>query len=143
MSLDNTYRHSTSIQVRFADVDAMNHVNNAKYLTYIESARIGYFREVLAKGMHAAPGFILAKATVDFILPIALHDEIKVMTRCSRIGNKSFDLEYEIVRLNPSPQAIVAKAQTVLVGYDYQTQQTIQIPDEWKKRMEEYEGRKI
>jgi acyl-CoA thioester hydrolase len=93
--------------------------------------------------MHATPGFILAKAIVDFILPIALHDEIKVMTRCCRIGNKSFDLEYEIVRLNPSPQTTVAKAQTVLVGYDYQSQKTIQIPDEWKKRMEEYEEKKF
>ena len=139
-----SYRHSTPIQVRFADVDAMNHVNNAKYLTYIESARISYFKEVLAKGMHgSSPGFILAKATVDFILPITLNDEIKVLTRCSRIGNKSFDLEYEITRVNPLPAQTVAKAQTVLVGFDYQSNKTIQIPDEWKKRIEDFEHRQL
>ena len=137
------FRHSTIIQVRFADIDSMNHVNNAKYLTYIESARISYFSEVLAKGMHGSPGFILAKATVDFVLPIALHDEIKVLTRCSRIGNKSFDLEYEIVRENPLPAQTVAKAQTVLVGYDYQSNKTIQIPDEWKKRIEAFEKTRL
>lgn len=141
--MSDLFRHATTIQVRFADMDAMNHVNNAKYLTYIESARISYFREVLGKHMHAAPGFILAKASIDFILPIALHDEITVLTRCSRIGNKSFDLEYQIVRVNPQPQSVVAKAQTVLVGYDYQSLKTIQIPDEWKKKMEAYEHRKF
>lgn len=138
-----SFHHSTTIQVRFADVDAMNHVNNAKYLTYIESARIGYFTEVLAKGMHGSPGFILAKATVDFMLPIALHDEIKVLTRCSRIGNKSFDLEYEIKRVNPLPAQTVAKAQTVLVGFDYQSNKTISIPDEWKKRIEVFEQKQF
>lgn len=139
-----SFRHATPIQIRFADVDAMNHVNNAKYLTYIETARICYFKEVLLRtDMRVSPGFILAKATIDFLLPVAIADEIKVMTRCSRIGNKSFDLEYEIIRLNPYPPATVAKAQTVLVGYDYQSQKTIQIPEEWKKKIGEYEGGKF
>ncbi len=137
----NNFYHSIPIQIRFADVDSMNHVNNAKYLTYIESARINYFREVFNREMHASPGFILAKATVDFILPIILHDEIKVVTRCSRIGNKSFDLEYEIVRVNPSLAQTVAKALTVLVAYDYETKQTVLIPNEWKKKIEAYEKR--
>ena len=139
----SNFRHATPIQIRFADMDAMHHVNNAKYLTFIESARICYFNDVLQAGMNLSPGFILAKATVDFLLPITLLDEIKVMTRCSRIGNKSFELEYEIARVNPSPQTAVAKAQTVLVGYDYQLQKTIQIPDEWKKRIEAFEQRKF
>ena len=137
----NSFHHSTSIQVRFADVDAMNHVNNAKYLTYIEIARIGYFNEVLRQGMHATPGFILARASVDFLLPIEIHDEIKVLTRCSRMGNKSFELEYEIVKTGSEPQAVVAKAQTVLVAYDYDAKQTVAVPQEWKIRIEAFEQR--
>jgi len=121
----------------------MNHVNNAKYLTYIESARINYFRDVFSRDMFDSPGFILAKATIDFLLPLALQDEIKVLTRCSRIGNKSFDLEYEIVRLNSTTPQTVAKAQTVQVAYDYSKNTTVPIPDEWTKKIEAYEQRKF
>ncbi|HXH20358.1 MAG TPA: thioesterase family protein [Chitinophagales bacterium] len=137
------FRHVTPIQIRFADIDPMNHVNNAKYLTYIESARIRYFDDVLKRGMNARPGFILAKATVDFLLPITLHDEIKVMTRCSRFGSKSFDLDYEIIKVNASPERIAAKAMTVLVAYDYAEKKTVLIPAEWKKMIEDYEQRKF
>lgn len=121
-------------------MDAMGHVNNANYLTYIEIARIRYSDEVLGKGIDfSKQGFILARAAVDFILPVELHDKVEVRTRCSRIGNKSFDLEYEIVNLNHEPPVLVAKAHSVQVGYDYHEKKSIAIPDAWKKRIEEYE----
>ncbi len=121
-------------------MDAMGHVNNANFLTYIEIARIRYFNEILSKGIDfSKQGFILARATVDFILPIEIQDAIQVRTRCSRIGNKSFDLEYEIVNVNHEPPVLVAKAQTVLVGYDYHEKKSIAIPDAWKKQIEAYE----
>ena len=121
-------------------MDAMGHVNNANFLTYIEIARIRYFDEILSKGIDFSKnGFILARATVDFILPIELHDKVQVRTRCCRIGNKSFDLEYEIVNVNQEPSVLVAKAHTVLVGYDYHEKKSIIIPDAWKKRIEDYE----
>ena len=121
-------------------MDAMGHVNNANFLTYIEIARIRYFDMVLDTGIDfSKQGFILARATVDFILPIEIQDTIQVHTRCSRIGNKSFDLEYEIMNVNREPSVLVAKAHTVLVGYDYLQKKTIMIPDQWKKRIEDYE----
>lgn len=121
-------------------MDAMGHVNNANFLTYIEIARIRYSNEVLGKDIDfSKQGFILAKATVDFILPIELGDEVQVAARCSRIGNKSFDLEYEIRRVNHQPHVVVAKAHSVQVGYDYHEKKSIVIPAEWKKRMEGYE----
>lgn len=123
-------------------MDAMGHVNNSNYLTYIEIARIRYFDAVLSKGIDfSKQGFILAKASVDFILPIELNDKIEVRTRCSRIGNKSFDLEYEIVNRNHQPAVTVAKAHTILVGYDYQEKKSIAIPGLWKKKIEEFEKR--
>lgn len=121
-------------------MDAMGHVNNANFLTYIEIARIRYCNEVLGAGIDfSKQGFILAKATVDFIRPIELGDEVQVATRCSRIGSKSFDLEYEITRVNHQPHSLVAKAHSVQVGYDYLEKKSIVIADAWKKRMEAYE----
>lgn len=138
--MNNAFRHITPIEVRFADLDAMGHVNNSVYLTYIEIARVKYADTVLGTTMDfSREGFILAKATVDFILPIEMHDTIQVATRCSRMGNKSFDLEYEIIKTNEAQPVVVAKATTVLVGYNYIEKRSIAIPDDWKKKIEAYE----
>ncbi|GIV34050.1 MAG: thioesterase [Chitinophagales bacterium] len=135
------FRHCTDIQIRFADIDSMGHVNNARYLTYIESARIAYFKQVLQTGMHSSPGFILAKATVDFLLPLLFDDKIQVYTRCSRIGTKSFDLEYEIVKMQGNGVITAARAHTVLVAYDYAAQKSIPIPSAWKQIISEFENK--
>ena len=133
------YHHVTSIEIRFADIDSMGHVNNAKYLTFLENARIKYFTDVLGRGMYNQPGFILAKTTIDFLSPIKIQDEIKVFTRCCRIGTKSFDLEYEISRISRKTSEAVARAVTVLVAYDYEKNESIALPDKWKKQIEKYE----
>lgn len=142
--MTTSFHHRTPVQIRFSDADAMNHVNNAKYLTYMELARIAYFREVLGKGVdYSKTSFILAKAVVDFLLPLSIDDTVEVRTRCARIGNKSFVLEYEIARLNTEPHEVVAKAETVLVTYDYENQRSIPIPPGWKQRIEAYEQQAI
>ncbi len=133
------FRHTTPIQIRFADMDPMQHVNNANYLTYIELARISYFNEVLKMEMQTSPGFILAKATVDFLQPVVIHDELEVHTRCSKIGNKSFELEYELICKNRTANPLVAKAHTVLVAFDYEQQVSVLVPEAWKKKIEHYE----
>ena len=134
------FHHITPIEVRFADMDAMGHVNNAVYLTYIEIARVKYFEVVLDSGVDfKKQGFILANAKIDFISAIEEYDKIHVATRCTRIGTKSFDLEYEIVKTNHTPPVVAAKATTILVGYDYHEKKTLVIPDVWKKKIEDYE----
>lgn len=136
----NSFRHITPIEIRFADLDAMGHVNNSVYLTYIEMARVKYSDTVLGTNVDfSKDGFILARATVDFIVSIELHDKIHVATRCSRMGTKSFDLEYEIIKTNEGQPVVVAKGTTVCVGYNYAEKKSIVIPDEWKKRIEAYE----
>lgn len=122
-------------------MDAMGHVNNAKYLTYIETARVNYFRDVLSLQVEGTQhSVILAKATVDFRVPIMMGDEVTVYTRCNRIGNKSFDLEYEMVRTGKVEPEIVGLAHTVLVAFDYEQQATIAVLDKWKKAIEEFEA---
>ena len=73
--------------VRFRDCDAMGHVNNAVYSTYLEEARIG-----VLGGLN---DFILARVEIDFRSELRGED-VEVRTRCSRVGTKSFDLEHEI-----------------------------------------------
>ena len=141
MNQYKNFKHATPVEVRFGDLDSLSHVNNAKYLTYIESARIKYFKDLLNMGVgHSRLSVILAKATVDFKIPIVLNDQIEVFTRCSRMGTKSFDLEYALVKVNEDQVVEVATAHTILVAYDYEAGQTIPLPDEWRQTMASFEG---
>jgi len=134
------YRHKTPIQIRFKDVDALGHVNNANHFTYIESARVKYFDDVAEEEvMWSKGGIILASAKVDYKLPVFFKDKIFVYTKCSRIGNKSFDLSYLIVKEENGEEIILAEASTVLVCYDYEKGQSIFMPDAWKNKIQDFE----
>lgn len=135
------FKHKVPIQLRFKDVDKMGHVNNANYLSFIELARIKYFEEAVGtdKKWSQQVGIILAHIEIDYNAPVFLHDSIFVYTRCSRIGTKSFTLDWLIAREKNGKEEIVAQGNAVLVCYDYQNEKTIPIPDEHRKQLEEFE----
>jgi acyl-CoA thioester hydrolase len=136
------FRHITSIAVRFADLDALGHLNNAKYATFIEQARIEYVQEVCGwRGEWHTLGMILAKIVIDFKAPIRYGDLVDVRTRCAHMGDKSFELEYQILRRKEVSHtaSTAATASTVMVAYDYAAQQSIPLPDDWRSRITAYE----
>lgn len=139
------YRHQTPLTVRFADLDVLGHLNHATYLTYMEQARICYVRDVCGwQGyQHAwsSLGLILAHAHIDYKLPVAFGQAAVVFTRTSRLGGKSFDLEYVLLRRETEADEwqTAATALTTMVAYDYAANQTQPIPDEWREKMTAYE----
>ena len=118
---DHPYVHRDS--VRFRDCDAMGHVNNAVYSTYLEEARIG-----VLGGLNA---FILARVEIDFRSELRMGEQVEVRTRCSRIGTKSFDLEHVIA----ADGRVVAEAKSVLVSYDYGLGESVAVPAELRSRL--------
>jgi acyl-CoA thioester hydrolase len=114
--------------VRFRDLDGMGHVNNAVFLTYLESARIA-FLSALGAGSHPQGSLILAHVEIDFRSPVAMGEQVEVGVRVSRLGAKSFELEYE-VRANGR---LAAEAKSVLVGYDYTRGESVEIPVQWRE----------
>jgi acyl-CoA thioester hydrolase len=125
-------------EVGLRDLDAFGHVNNAVYLTYIESARLGYMREVLGIESLDDLAVIVAKVDIDFRSRATLGEILEVGARTSRIGTKSFDLEHEI--RGPADR-VVALATTTLVTFDYRGDTTMPVPDLWRDRIEAYEAR--
>ena len=110
--------------VRFRDVDALGHVNNAAYLTYLEQARIAFLAPMGAD----QTGMILARAEIDFRAQVGFGDEVEIEVEPLRVGTKSFELGYT-VRVRG---AVVAEAKTVLVAFDYATGATVAVPDAWR-----------
>ena len=118
-------------RVRFRDVDAMGHVNNAVFLTYLEQARVALFSERGGATGLGQMNMILARAEIDFRAPVRLGQEVEISVRASRFGTKSFDLEYEL-RVEGE---LVAEAKSVQVAYDYDRREPIPVPTEWREKL--------
>jgi acyl-CoA thioester hydrolase len=135
------FKHKTAIQIRFKDMDALNHVNNANYITYFEIARVNYFDAVINEEVNwSEQGIILATISVDYKSPILLNDTLFVYTKCTRLGNKSFDFSYSIVKEKNEIEIELASGSSVQVCFDYTNQSTIAIPESWRKKIQVFEG---
>lgn len=108
------------LEVRFRDLDALGHVNNAVMVTYLEVARWQWWRAWLAGRPFDEEGFLIARVEVDYRQPILITDEVRVEVHCSRVGTTSFDLLYRVFRAQDG--ATLAEARTVQVMLDFATQ---------------------
>ena len=146
--LTGPFHHELDVQVRFADTDAMGHVNNAKYLTYCEFARIGYWTDVtgdpMMLGTDRAESLILAEARITYRAQVFHDDRLTVQSRATRIGRTSFTLEHRLVACAPDEAPrLVAVSESVLVRYDYATEAPTPISVEHIAAIEAFEGRSL
>lgn len=139
----NNLKLKHPLSIRFADFDLLGHVNNAKYLTYFEMARIEYFEKIIASGRvdWKNEGIILANAVIDFKHPITGYENYFIAVGCTRIGTKSFDLTYHITKEEADETIDIAEGRTVMVCFDYVNRKSIAMKQEWRKAIEEFEGR--
>jgi len=134
----SSYNFKTRIRIRFSDIDAFGHVNNALYLTYFEIARTSYWKDVIKWDWNEA-GIIIARAEVNFLAPIRMNDNVHAYVRTAKVGNKSFDLEYALVKNSGNGEILCTKGSTTCVAYDYSNQQTIPIPEIYRDKMQQFE----
>jgi len=125
------------IKVPWGDIDGAGHVNNARYFTYFETARVeAYFRMTgrAATSRIADLDIILASAKCDFRAQANMGDALLVSVRPTRVGETSFSLRYEIKR--KADGALVAEGESVQVCFDYEKQQKRRVPDAMRKAIE-------
>lgn len=130
-------KHKTPIQLRFKDIDALGHVNNANHLSFFELARITYFNDVIGAEIDwENEGMILARVTVDYKQPVLLQDKIFVYTGLVKTGNSSFELEYKLVREEKDGnETVVSTGTSVIVCYNYKEKKPVQVPTLWIEKM--------
>jgi acyl-CoA thioester hydrolase len=145
--LPGAFRHRYVVETRFGDTDAMGHVNNSRFLTFLESARIAYWEAVTGEPFalvtHGAEeSMILAEVRVTYRSPSYFGEVLTVESRVSRIGRTSFTLEHRITAGDSERgrARLVTTAEGVQVLYDYATERPRVIPDDVVARVEAYEG---
>ncbi|MBD0329443.1 MAG: acyl-CoA thioesterase [Thermoleophilia bacterium] len=116
-------------RVRFRDLDAMGHVNNAVFLTYLEQARFRFLEHLGLAQLEQEPPLILARVEIDFRSQATFGDELAVGVRSGRVGTKSFELEFEL----RVADRLVAEARSVQVAYDYSAGETRELDERWRE----------
>jgi acyl-CoA thioester hydrolase len=110
--------HEKRIEIRWRDMDAFRHVNNAVYATYLEECRDEWAERALA-GAGDVWDFVLARVAIDFRRELTQEDDaIVVSCRLVRIGNASLTLREEIRTLSGE---LSTQSEAVLVGRDGET----------------------
>ena len=140
-------RYVLPIAVRFSDVNAMGHVNNAVYLTYFEEARVGYYAAVTGEPFEAPPragaSLIAARASIEYRSPAYLGERLLVGCRTTWAGRSSLGMEYGVTAAAESSHGggrLVAEGQTVIVTFDYELARPVPIPAAIRASIEAWEG---
>lgn len=128
---------STPINVRFRDLDAMGHVNNAVFFTYFEQGRLDFFNSASSENTFPGFDFILAHISCDYLKPVTIDDRLLLQIKVANIGSKSFTFDYTIVNRNDA-DAIYATGKSVQVCYDYKKGVTMSVPEDLNKLLRQY-----
>jgi len=130
---------SIEVSARFRDTDAMGHINNAVYLSYLEVARQEYWKRCTDLRDYAKVPFILAHVCIDYRSAAKVEEILQVQVSTTWVSERSFGMKYRVVE--KSTQRLVAEAETVQVTYDYVTDKVIPVPEELRRQFEALEGR--
>jgi acyl-CoA thioester hydrolase len=138
------YKFFHPIEVRYGDLDPQGHVNNAKYLTYFEQARVHYLIQLGLFSRNQSfmeIGVVIADIHIAYHAPTHYDDNIKVGVRTKKIGGKSVVVEQCI--MDPDTGEIMASGTVVMVTFDYKELKSIPVPIDWKKKISEFEGLQV
>jgi acyl-CoA thioester hydrolase len=116
------------------DMDALRHVNNAVYLTYLENAREAWWKELA--GAYDIFPFTLARVVIDYRHSATWRDEIDVRVTVAKVGNASFELAYVLAAADGR---VFAEARTVLVMMDARGEKPVRIAEDVRQLMKRYE----
>ncbi len=135
--MSGPFKAELPVQVRFRDTDAMGHVNNAVYLSYLELARMHYWSLITGRRDYRKVDFILARAEIDYRRQATVGDELKVKVRIAELRRSSFIFEY---RIEDVSGGLVAEAKTVQACYDYARQKVARLTDDFRAKVQAFEG---
>lgn len=138
MLSQTTFKSIVPVQIRFSDVDLLGHVSNTQYQNYFDLGKVDYFEKVIPEMDFNGLCVVGASVKIDYIKPVFMQTQIVVKTRISAIGNKSMTLEHLIS--DTTSDEIYSVCSTVLVCFNVKDQLSYPIPEEWRKKILDFEG---
>ena len=125
------------LPVRFRDIDAMGHVNNAVFFTFFEEGRAAFLKEVFHTVDPEEYPFILAQITCSYLKPVKLGDRLAVQVWIGDVGKKSFVFRYNILDRHEE-EKVYAQGESTMVLFDYRENRTVPITPDFLAKLEPY-----
>ncbi|GAA4148401.1 thioesterase family protein [Actinomadura keratinilytica] len=116
ISADAGVRHVYEFHIRFGDIDSQGHVNNVKFLGYLEDARLEMFHgDPVRKGEEPVRGMVVARHEIDYLRPLLPSVyPVRVESWVTEVRAASFKLAYEV----RDDEHVYARAVSVMVAFD-------------------------
>jgi len=128
----------TPIQMRFADVDQLGHVNNVNLQHYFDIGKTDYYMQILHLTINwKKTGFIQKATNTVYEAQTRMGEPIVVRSKVEKVGTTSFGMYQEIV--NKDTGELKAYSHSTLVMFDFEKQEKIPVPTEWRKAISDFE----
>lgn len=128
LQLPNHFPFSTTITVRISDLNYGNHLSNDVYLSFMHEARMRFFESLGYSEMNlAGVSVIMGDTAIVYKKECFYGDELQIAVAATDFGARSFDLYYRFSKTQDG--SLVCEAKTGMVCFDYQTHQTVNIPE--------------
>lgn len=134
------YKVSLKVQIRFSDLDALNHVNNSFQSQYYDLGRIDYFEKVMGRELDWSKVVVVIVHTENnFFSSIVQGEEIFVESKLVKFGNRSMTMNQRLV---DSKGVVKGTCRTILAGFNRDTNASAPIEEDFKRRFLEFEAEK-
>ena len=136
------FHHYIPVQIRFTDIDALGHVNNAVYINYFDLGKTRYFEDVMQGNINWQDvGVVIVNINCSYFAPTLYEEPIDVMTKVTEVGSKSLRMEQRII--NTSTMQTKAVCYSILSGFSRLAMKSVEIAPEWIEALEKYEEVKL
>ncbi len=136
------FHHYIPVQIRFTDIDALGHVNNAVYINYFDLGKTRYFEDVMNGGINWHDvGVVIVNINCSYFAPTLFEEPVEVMTKVTEIGTRSLHMEQRLI--NTETMQTKAVCYTILSGFSRETMKSVEIAPEWVEALEKYEETKL
>lgn len=139
-TIRSDFNFFTALPTRWGDADTFGHLNNAKYVTFLETGRIDYFTRLLDLRFEQSieQGIILADLNITFLQQVHHPAELEIGSCISRLGNSSLDMDASIFIKNKD--APVATSKAILVWFNYKENRSQPIPRSVREKITAFDG---
>ncbi|MBP7213400.1 MAG: acyl-CoA thioesterase [Anaerolineaceae bacterium] len=139
-SYPQDFPYYQEIEVRYADLDTLQHVNNVTIMQYVENARIGYYQAtgIWDGKIRQGFGMVVASVKIDFVTSIMFGDPVRVGVKTGRIGGKSITFLFQVE--NSQNGQVFARGEVVMVSFSQEKQKSVPVSQEWREKLASFDN---
>jgi len=139
---NDLFRHRTPVQLRFNDFDILGHVNNTVHYELMDLAKSKYYIDLTGENFVVGQvPLMIVHASTDFVHQALMGEPLTMLTRVTRIGNKSITMEQRLI--NSDTGEVKSHCVSVQAYINILTGRSDVVPQQWRDIINAYEGKDL